>query len=152
MKRILERIAQHASERPRQPALTDAKGELSYRELQQEIARVSALLNGRRIVLLTGEDDDTPSYHTLLAEYPGAIPVSALTGYGIDTLMTKMDSILLSNLKRIDVQIPYTEGGLIAPFYELAIVESESHAETSINLVGLMHPRYVGPYEAYLTD
>jgi hypothetical protein len=55
-------------------------------------------------------------------------------------------------LRRIDVRIPYTEGGLIARFYELAIVESEAHGEASINLVGLMHPRDVGPYEAYLTD
>jgi GTP-binding protein HflX len=117
-----------------------------------EITDVPVFVALNKIDLLTGEDDDTPSYHSLLVAYPDAVAVSALTGYGIDALVSKIDNTLLGGLRRINVQIPYTEGGLIARFYELAIVESETHAESSINLVGFMHPRDVGPYEAYLTD
>jgi GTP-binding protein HflX len=117
-----------------------------------EITEIPIVVALNKTDLLTGEDDDTSSYHALLAEYPGAVPVSALTGHGVDTLITAVDNTLLGSLKRIDVRIPYTEGSLIAHFYEVAIVESESHAETSINLVGFMHPKYVAPYEAYFTD
>jgi GTP-binding protein HflX len=116
------------------------------------ISEVPLVVALNKIDLLTGEDDDTPSYHTLLAAYPGAVAVSALTGHGIDTLIEKTDNTLLSGLRRIYVRIPYTEGSLIARFYELAIVESESHTETAIDLAGLMHPKYVGPYETYLID
>jgi GTP-binding protein HflX len=117
-----------------------------------EITEVPIVVALNKTDLLTGEDDDTPGYHALLTEYPGAIPISALTGYGVERLVSAVDDTLLGSLKRIDVRIPYTEASLIAHFYEVAIVESESHAETSINLVGLVHPRYVGPYKAYLTD
>jgi len=52
MNRILERIAQHARQRPNQPAVADGSCTLTYRELQREIERLSGLLHSRRVALL----------------------------------------------------------------------------------------------------
>jgi long-subunit acyl-CoA synthetase (AMP-forming) len=52
MKRLLERIAFYAAQRPQHLALADHGCILNYQELQQEIERVAPTISGRRVGLL----------------------------------------------------------------------------------------------------
>ncbi|HEC23160.1 MAG TPA: GTPase HflX [Chloroflexi bacterium] len=111
----------------------------------EDIPIVMAL---NKIDLLTGEDD-TANLQALQSRYPAAVPLSALTGEGIDSLLGMIEEVLAHQLVHVVVRIPYAEGGLIAHFYEVALVESESHEDTYVELSGVLHPRYVGPYQPY---
>jgi long-chain acyl-CoA synthetase len=52
MKRILDRIALHAQERPQQLALQDMRSALTYQELQQQIAALAPQVDASRVGLL----------------------------------------------------------------------------------------------------
>jgi len=52
MKRIFERIAQHAQVVPDRPALQDMDGNIPYRELHQAIPQVASQLEGKRVGIL----------------------------------------------------------------------------------------------------
>lgn len=52
MRRILDRIALHARQRPAQPALTDGRVDLSYADLVTEVERVAGLIDCARVALL----------------------------------------------------------------------------------------------------
>lgn len=54
MNRLFQRIAEHARRRPDHPALSDGRCALSYAEVQREITRLGALLEGQRVALLLG--------------------------------------------------------------------------------------------------
>ena len=49
--------------------------------------------------------------------------VSALTGYGIDTLKTALSALLASLWVDVDVHVPYTAGELLARIRERGTVE-----------------------------
>ncbi|TAL06932.1 MAG: GTPase HflX [Chloroflexota bacterium] len=53
----------------------------------------------------------------------GAVFVSALTGYGIDTLKTALSALLASLWVDVDVHVPYTAGELLARIRERGTVE-----------------------------
>jgi 50S ribosomal subunit-associated GTPase HflX len=44
----------------------------------------------------------------------GAVFVSALTGFGLDTLRLELAALLATLWEDVDVRLPYTEGELIA--------------------------------------
>ncbi|HEX9803297.1 MAG TPA: AMP-binding protein [Gammaproteobacteria bacterium] len=54
MKRILERIRLHASQRPQQLALEDTRSSLTYQALQQEIDALAEHVAGERVAQLMG--------------------------------------------------------------------------------------------------
>jgi GTP-binding protein HflX len=55
----------------------------------------------------------------------GAVFVSALTGYGLDTLRAALSALLASLWVAVDIQVPYTAGELLARIRERGTVELE---------------------------
>jgi GTP-binding protein HflX len=55
----------------------------------------------------------------------GAVFVSALTGYGLDTLRAALSALLASLWVAVDVQVPYAAGELLARIRERGTVELE---------------------------
>jgi GTP-binding protein HflX len=53
----------------------------------------------------------------------GSVLVSALTGYGIDTLRTRLAAILADMWEEVDVNLPYSEGELLARVRERGTVD-----------------------------
>jgi len=55
----------------------------------------------------------------------GAVYVSALTGFGLDTLRLALSAVLASLWEDVDVRLPYTEGELLARIRERGTVDIE---------------------------
>lgn len=62
-----------------------------------------------------------------LARYPNSLAVSAITGYGIEALLNRIEGVLQAMRQVKTVLIPYERGDLVSLLYEQAIVENESH-------------------------
>lgn len=60
-------------------------------------------------------------------EYAGTVGISALTGEGLDTLLTKIEETLKSAMIPMKLFLPYKEGQLIAWLHAQAVVEQEEH-------------------------
>jgi GTP-binding protein HflX len=62
--------------------------------------------------------------------YPRAIPVSAVTGEGLEELADAIEARFLSSLRPMDLLVPYGEGGRLSELHDLAgEMEREDTAE-----------------------
>jgi GTP-binding protein HflX len=67
------------------------------------------------------------------------VPVSALTGYGLDTLRTRLSTLLADLWEEVDVAVPYAEGELLARVRERGTVEV-SYRERDVRVQGRVAP------------
>lgn len=77
----------------------------------------------------------------------GAVLVSALTGYGLDTLRAEIASVLASLWVDVDLALPYTAGELLARVRERGTVELE-YRERDVRVFGRVAPALAGELEA----
>jgi GTP-binding protein HflX len=73
--------------------------------------------------------------------------VSALTGYGMDTLRAEIAALLASLWVDIDVAVPYVAGELLARVRERGTVELD-YRERDVRVTGRMTPALAGELEA----
>ena len=69
----------------------------------------------------------------------GAVFVSALTGFGLDTLRVELSALLASLWEEIDVRLPYTEGELLARVRERGTIDIE-YSDRDVRIRGKVAP------------
>jgi GTPase len=75
------------------------------------------------------------------------VPVSALTGYGLDTLRLTLSGAIASLWEDIDVTLPYAEGELLARVRERGTVEVD-YREADVHISGRVVPSLAGELRA----
>ena len=78
------------------------------------------------------------------------VPVSALTGYGLDTLRISLSGAIADLWEEIDVTIPYAEGELLARVRERGTVEVD-YRDTDVRIRGRVVPSLAGELQAAAT-
>ena len=76
----------------------------------------------------------------------GSVFVSALTGYGIDTLRAEIAALLASLWVDVDVSLPYAAGELLARVRERGTIELE-YGERDVRVRGRVAPSLAGELE-----
>lgn len=79
-----------------------------------------------------------------------AVPVSALTGEGIDTLLVAIEAAMVRYLQPITVLLPYKRGDLISLLYERGQVDSEEHNPEGVLIHGRLPARLLPYFESYM--
>ena len=69
----------------------------------------------------------------------GTVFVSALTGFGLDTLRVELAALLASLWEEIDVRLPYTEGELLARVRERGTIDIE-YGDRDVRIRGKVAP------------
>lgn len=83
-------------------------------------------------------------------DLPGvAVPISALTGEGIEALLMAVEATIEQQLKPVTVKIPYERGDLMSLFHERGQVDSEEHQADGIMIDGRLPERLVPYYDDY---
>src|SRR6187399_3357638 len=77
----------------------------------------------------------------------GAVLVSALTGYGMDTLRAEIAALLASMWVDVDVCLPYAAGELLARVRERGTIDID-YGEREVRVVGRVSPPLAGELEA----
>jgi GTP-binding protein HflX len=94
---------------------------------------------------------DPVTVERLATVYPGAVPVSAVTGDGIDDLLDAVALSLQENTTELDILIPYDRGEALALAHRLGDVLSEEHGNGGTTVkVRLPHDE-VYRFEAWTT-
>ncbi|NIS81495.1 MAG: GTPase HflX [Anaerolineales bacterium] len=78
-----------------------------------------------------------------------AVPISALNGEGIPTLLSAIDNELYDQLSNICVEIPYHAAKLISLFHEHGLIEKQESKADSVILEGRLPKRYLSEFRAY---
>lgn len=97
--------------------------------------------------LLDGDMEET---RKLLAETdPDACLISAKTGEGIEELKISIVETLFEKMVQIRVQLPYSEGALIALFHDQGVVEYIESGQSSVIIEGTIPTRFLTSYQPF---
>jgi GTP-binding protein HflX len=99
-------------------------------------------LNKADLVERAAHDADAPA-----PAIGGAVLVSALTGFGMDTLRAEIAAVLASLWVDVDAAVPYAAGELLARVRERGTVELE-YGERDVRVRGRIAPSLAGELEA----
>jgi len=89
--------------------------------------------------LLTGAAGEGSGNGATAPAVGGTVLVSALTGFGLDTLRVELAALLASLWEEIDVRLPYTAGELLARVRERGTIEIDYRA-SDVRIRGRVAP------------
>ena len=98
--------------------------------------------NKADLIEAAARDGDTPA-----PAIAGTVLISAVTGYGLETLKAELSALLASLWVEVDVAIPYRAGELIARIRERGTVELE-YRSFDVRVQGRVSPALAGELEA----
>jgi GTP-binding protein HflX len=75
------------------------------------------------------------------------VAISALRGWGLDTLLQRIDQVLDRENVSVAVTIPYNRQDLVSLFRERGRITAEEYGEEGIHLSGRLPKRYVRRFE-----
>jgi GTP-binding protein HflX len=110
-----------------------------------EIEHLPQVVALNKVDLLT--EDQNPAEG--LALHGVAVPISALTGNGIDMLLTAVEAVMERNLESLTVKLPYKRGDLLSLFHERGQVNSEDHLADGVVVSGRLPDRLIPYFEAF---
>jgi GTP-binding protein HflX len=84
-------------------------------------------------------------------EFERAVPISALTGEGIPTLLSSIEFELYESMLQVKVLLPYKAGRLISLFHEQGRVDEIQHNENAVIIEGRIPTRLASQYKNYHT-
>ena len=70
-----------------------------------------------------------------IAGLNNAVPISALTGEGLDELLACVEKVLYEQMAPVHVLLPYRASELVAVFHKRGIVEQIQHTSDGVNIV-----------------
>ena len=79
---------------------------------------------------------DPQNAKAMASEYASAVAVSALYGWGLVELGTKIEAVLRREMVRVLVRIPYGQDSLVVLFRQRGIVAREQYEETATLIEG----------------
>jgi len=86
----------------------------------------------------------------VVADFPGAVPISALKHQGLNKLLMRVRRIIRDLMLPVEVCIPYAEGKLISVFYTHGEVEHAEHLNQGVRLTGRMPHHLATRFEPYM--
>ncbi|MGE5529894.1 MAG: GTPase HflX [Patescibacteria group bacterium] len=84
-----------------------------------------------------------------LCELPGALPVSARTGLGLDALREEIAREFTRNRRLVRLLLPLDAGGLLAGLHRGGAVRSERYTTEGIEILAELDPAAAGRYREY---
>ena len=84
--------------------------------------------------------------------YPSAVGISALKGWGIETLLQRIQEALFETMTPICVRLPYQQGNLISLFHEMGQVERIEHMRGGMLIQGRLPGRLLAQFAPWKVD
>ena len=104
---------------------------------------------GKPVVNALNKIDRLPApdaIRPLVGEFTNSVPISALTGEGLDLLLARVERVLEVQMAWLDVHIPYELGELVDMFHRRGLIEQEEHTGTGTRIVGRIPRELVGRF------
>ena len=102
-----------------------------------------------KIDRLAGDEARLADLYALMADTPNAVAISAVTGAGLDALLTTLDEVLRQRMIPVDLLIPYRASELVALAHTHGFVEYEEHTGEGTRLRGRLPVELAGRYSHY---
>lgn len=124
-----------------------AQAEAVYQTLQEIKASHIPVINVlNKIDLL----HDPENVKAKISAFPNAVAISALTGFGITDMLNTVSQQLFETFTPLKVNLPYKEGGLIAQFHKLGVVDRVEHTREGEIIQGSIPGRLLATYRPFI--
>ncbi len=110
-----------------------------------EIDHLPTVIALNKVDLLSDDYDPTSKF----PESGVTVPISALKGQGIDTLLLAIEALMEQQFLPLTVLLPYDRGDLMSLFHERGQVSSENHSVEGIRIIGRLPHRIVPYFSGY---
>jgi GTP-binding protein HflX len=94
--------------------------EIMRRSVEETLEEIGAGERPRLLVLNKIDLLDDPAREDLRLRHPDAVFVSGVTGEGLEELGARIERELAHTLRRVDLLVPYSDGGSLAELHEVA--------------------------------
>jgi len=94
---------------------------------------------------LHGQDSGVP----VLEGKANPYAISAITGTGLDELLSAVESELFGSYIDVDLLIPYQEGQLLSIFHKAGQIHTLENLESGTRIIGLVPQRLFGQFKEY---
>ncbi len=84
-----------------------------------------------------------------MAAHPDAVPVSALTGEGLDRLKERIGEVAAPNIQNYRIELTHEQGKLLSYLHEVGSVHQVEHHETGVSVQASVDLRHMRPLKAY---
>jgi len=101
-------------------SVPEAEMDEMLRAVDSVLDEIGAGGSPRLLVLNKADAIDSERREELRFAHPDGIPVSALTGEGLDVLGERIEQAFQETLRPVDLLLPFEEGGRLAELHELA--------------------------------
>jgi GTPase len=81
--------------------------------------------------------------------FPNAVPISAVTGFQLQTLLFKVSDVIAASLDPVHVLVPFERGDLVEVFHRRGRVASERAEMEGTLIEGQLPPALVALFEPY---
>ena len=92
---------------------------------------------------------DSSELEALVSRYPQAVAVSAVSGYGLDELLSRIAALASAQDSLMDCLLPYDKGSLVALAHESCMIVTEEHLEDGTHLVMRVPSALAARFEEY---
>lgn len=124
--------------------------DISHKNVEEHLQEVESTLReigAHQIPVLTALNKIDRLSNPAIAEalrdqHSNAIPISALTGQGIEDLLKAVSRMLAEQWIAVEANIPYADGGIVALLHERGMVQREEHRTGGTYIVGRI-PRWL---------
>jgi GTP-binding protein HflX len=79
-----------------------------------------------------------------------AVPISALTGQGVESLLLAVEAVMEQQFQPVTVMLPYNRGDLMSLFHERGQVNEERHLPEGTEISGRIPHRLISLFDNYL--
>jgi GTP-binding protein HflX len=98
----------------------EAQAEIMRHSVEQTLEEIGAGERPRLLVLNKVDLLDSEQRDELRLRHPRAVLVSGVTGEGLEELGERIEHELLHTLRRVELLVPYADGGSLAELHEVA--------------------------------
>ncbi len=129
---------------------SDARAIEFYKTTSSVLAELGA--GDKRVIVVLNKIDrieDRSLLDQLITRFPDAVPVSVLTGEGMDALMARVHTLLLDRVVRLDVVLPMQRMDLVNLAHTEGKVLLEEYKEHGIEMQCVMPKRWESRFAAY---
>lgn len=131
--------------------------DITHENVQEQVATVMRVLEeleavGQPMITALNKIDRLPGYDNaspLAADLASSVPVSALTGEGLPTLVARIEEALSEELVELAVLLPYQRGDLLGLLHQRGVIEREEHGATGTRVWGKVPARLAARFRAY---
>ncbi|HUA75158.1 MAG TPA: GTPase HflX [Solirubrobacteraceae bacterium] len=127
----------------------EEQAEVMRRSVEQTLQEIGAGERPRLLVLNKVDLLDEEARDELRLRHPEAVLVSGATGEGLEELGERIERELLHTLRRLELLVPYADGGSLAELHELAGEVSREDTPEGVRVRAMVPARLAQRFERF---